>query len=271
MRALRAGFRHWPYMHGRGWLLRLARLLYGRRPMRFDIGGGTFIDGALDDWIVIWTFMRQHERDKPFQRSFDLLGPGSIAIDVGANLGIWSLLAARRGASVHAFEPVPGISERFQRHLDLNGVGSVTVNRLALGAEAGSLPFFAAPTINTGASSLARPLTPHVEIRVPVVTLDSYIEREGIERIDLMKVDVEGAEILVFRGARRLLSSDRAPIIFFETGEPLCGRFGVTTRDVKQLLAGYGYGIYRWRKSLFQPVTLEERHEREEDLFALKS
>src|SRR2546430_1917553 len=149
---LRWAFRWWPFMHGRGWILRLARLVIGARSVRFDIGGGTLIEGRLDDWMILWTFMRLHERDAAFQRSLDLLPPGDIAVDVGANLGIWALLAARRGARVHAFEPVPEMAARLRAHARLNGI-DITITECALGAEEGTLPFFAARTGNTGASA----------------------------------------------------------------------------------------------------------------------
>ena len=107
VRALRTAFRWRPYIHGRGWKLRLARLLLGRKLIRFEIGGGTYIEGSLDDWMIVWTFMRRYGADAPFQRSLELARPGNVVFDVGANVGIWSLLAPKRGARVHAFEPVP--------------------------------------------------------------------------------------------------------------------------------------------------------------------
>jgi hypothetical protein len=79
-----------------------------------------------------------------------------------------------------------------------------------------------------------------------------------------MKVDVEGAELLVFRGARNLLSSEHAPAIFFEADD----RLG-DTRAVKQLLVDCGYGIFRRRRAKYLPVALDETHQ-DEDLFALK-
>jgi hypothetical protein len=104
---------------------------------------------------------------------------------------------------------------------------------------------------------------------VPVVTLDAYVMRERIDRVNLLKVDVEGAEMLVFKGASGLLSSDAAPIVFFEVDVRLCERFGTTPRDVKQRLVDHGYGIYRWRNSAFVGVTVDAPHGHE-DLFALK-
>lgn len=250
-------------MHGRGWILRAAHLLLGRGPVRFDIGGGAEIEGPLSDWVIVWTFMRGHERDAPFQHSFDLLKRGGVALDVGANLGIWSLLAAQRGVRIVAFEPVPQMAARLRQHIAANHADNVDVRQLALGAEPGSLPFFALSDGNTGASSLA-PQSGGAEIRVDVVTLDSVVDRA-----DFLKVDVEGAELLVFRGARRLLTSPDAPIIFFETSDALCARFGATGSDVKEFLAGCGYKIYRWDGRRMAEVALHgpQGHE---DLFAFK-
>ena len=101
------------------------------------------------------------------------------------------------------------------------------------------------------------------------MTLDTYIERGQTDRVDLMKVDVEGAEVLVFRGARDLLSSKRAPIVFFELDEKLRAPFGTTPR-VRQFRVDRGYAMYRWRDSAVSPVALAERHG-PEDLFALKA
>jgi hypothetical protein len=65
------------------------------------------------------------------------------------------------------------------------------------------------------------------------------------------------------------LSSEGAPVIFFEVDERLCARFGTTPREVKQLLVDHGYGIYRWRDAAFSAVDAGEAHGHE-DLFALK-
>ncbi|HEX3110531.1 MAG TPA: FkbM family methyltransferase [Thermoanaerobaculia bacterium] len=263
IRFLRFGFRVWPFMHGRGWILRAAKLLLGSGPVRFDIGDGTFIEGPLSDWVIVWTFMRGHERDAPFRKSLALLRPGDVAIDAGANLGVWSLLAAKRGARVEAFEPVPAMAARLRRHVEMNAA-KVNVHSFALGAERTTLPFFAVPDGNTGASSLARHHDASVEMHVDVVPLD-----EIIDRADFLKVDVEGAEILIFRGAQRLLSSDAAPIVFFEVVDRFCRDFGTTSSGVKQFLIDCGYGIYRWDGRRFTPVGVDESHE-QEDLFALK-
>jgi FkbM family methyltransferase len=269
VRLLRAVFRWWPFERGRGWLLRACGAVLGSGPLRFEIGAGALVEGRLRDWVIRWTFMRVHEHDEPFQRSLTLVDEAFVVLDIGANLGVWSLLAARRNpaARIHAFEPAPQMAEQLRHHAALNRADGINVHGCAVGAEDGAMPFFVVPEGNTGASSFFSQAG--VELRVPVTTIDTFLQREGIERVDLMKVDAEGAEILVFRGARQALSSDRAPSIFFELSEQLCARCGVTGRDVKQLLVDHGYAIYRWRGSSLRPVELDERHQHE-DLFAIK-
>ena len=270
VRMVRAGFRAWPFERGRGWLLRLSRMLF-RDPIACRVGARTRIEASLDDSSGVWPFMCQHEHDPQFQRSLDLLPSGGVAIDIGASIGLWSLLAAERrpDARIHAFEPVPEVAAHCERHVALNGLETIVLNVAAVGAEDGVAPFYAIRTANTGASSLIARRFPADEIAVPVVTLDSYVERARLDRVDVLKVDVEGAERLVFVGGRRTLSRDDAPAIFFEVDERLCAAAGTTPREVKQTLVDYGYGIFTWRRGAFGPVAVDDRH-RHEDLFALK-
>jgi FkbM family methyltransferase len=270
VRVVRAGFRRWPFERGRGWLLRLSRQIFPQ-PLAYRVGAWTRIEAALDDSSGVWTFMCRHEDDEPFQRSLDLLPPGGVAVDIGANIGVWSLLAAERrpDARIHAFEPVPEVAEHCRRHLALNRLDTIVLNVAAVAAEDGDAPFYAIRTANTGASSLIARRVPADAITVPVVTLDTYVARAPLDRVDVVKVDVEGAERLVFAGGRRTLSRADAPAIFFEVDERLCAAAGTTPRAVKELLIEYGYGIFHWRRGAFVPVATDARHGHE-DLFALK-
>jgi len=269
---LRHACRRWPFTRGSGWLLRASLLATGGRSVRVPIGRGAFVDGSLEDWLTVWLFMGWHDRDAPFQRSLECVAAADVAFDVGAHVGAWSLLAVRRnpGVRVHAFEPVPETARRLSEHIALNGAAGIIANAVAVGAAEGARPFFAVERQNTGAASFYARRPDQREVRVPVVTLDAYVERERLGRVDVVKVDVEGAEMLVFQGATRLLASDDAPIVFFELNDDLCAAGRVTGREVKQRLIDHGYGIYRWRRPRFRPVAVEEVHHGE-DLFALKT
>jgi len=135
---------------------------------------------------------------------------GGTAVDVGANVGYYALALARCvGAEgrVHAFEPDPSLAAHLERHLKINGLSQ----RQAVGALDGQADFYRADEQNRGSGTLIPyPDLEHKTFPVEVVTLDAFCGDHGILRIDFLKVDVEGAEPDVIRGATGLL--DRAAI-----------------------------------------------------------
>ena len=103
-----------------------------------------------------------------------------------------------------------------------------------------------------------------------LITLDDYCEKLAIRRVDFMKVDVEGAELLVFRRARQLLASPEAPVIMFETDETLSARFASSSPISKAFLHQHGYDCFRYNGKTLKPVAVNELHRASDDLFALK-
>ena len=113
--------------------------------------------------------------------------PGEVFVDVGANVGAYSLRAASQGMSVHSFEPNPENVKVLERNSEINGL-SINMHACALGSSEGSASL--AP--NRGASRI----TDAGDLEVPVRTLDSF----HLPRADLLKMDVEGYELEVIRG-----------------------------------------------------------------------
>jgi len=167
-----------------------------------------------------------------------LTEPGDLAIDAGANIGLWSIPAARRvgpTGEVHAFEPVPANMQRLTEHLRLNAIARVRCQQRALGDRNGETTFYVPSNGNSGAGGLASREGVQTAINTAIVTLDTYCADEGIDRIDLLKVDVEGGETLVFRGATKVLASPTAPMIFFETGDRVSALYQSSSHQVKRL------------------------------------
>ena len=136
--------------------------------------------------------------------------------DVGANVGAITLALAKYGgpdARVHAFEPGPPNLQRLRANLELNPdlAARVEVIPAGVGDEPGELRWGAAPG-NPGNALLGAEGT-HV---VPVVTLDGFVRERGIQRLDFIKIDVEGMELAVMKGARQTLQQLR-PRLYFET------------------------------------------------------
>ncbi len=161
---------------------------------------------------------------------------GDVFVDVGANVGYYSVLAARAGARVHAFEAQHALARSLVSSAALNAFEErITVTHGALSDRAeGFADFFLA----ADPSLLGVPsLLPHDWLRgggverVPVTTLDAYAQRNAITRIDVIKIDVEGAESLVLRGMRDVLQRCRPRLIVLEAW-PETITFDSVTPDV---------------------------------------
>ncbi len=171
-----------------------------------------------------------------------LIAPGMVFVDVGANVGTYSLFVARRAgpaARVVAFEPHPRTFAKLAFNLAANGAGAVVAKNLAIAAEAGTMPLYSDGGGNIGHASLLKEGTGAVRgvETVEVTPLASVLPGLGIQRIDLLKIDVEGFE-------------DRALLPLFEQApETLWPKAilietvlaGLWQRDCLPELAAHGY------------------------------
>lgn len=169
--------------------------------------------------------------------------PGDHVVDVGASVGLHTLALARAagaGGRVDAFEAEPRLAPNLQRMLDVNGLSQVNLHAFAVGAEDGSTSFHVARTIghsslySLGADDLVRE-----EVEVEVRALDSVIGSS--ESVTLMKIDVEGAELDVVRGAKRVLENSPQCSIIAECGPSHLRRIGVSTADWFEEFAVHGF------------------------------
>jgi len=133
--------------------------------------------------------------------------PGATVLDVGANVGAYTLLFARwvgANGKVVAFEPAPEAAAGLRRHLELNELSStVDVQQCAVSDSAGTARFACAEANGANAIVVGQPGTAAIE--VATVTLDAFCSRNRIVP-DVIKIDVEGAELDVLRGARQVLA-----------------------------------------------------------------
>lgn len=176
-----------------------------------------------------------------------LLRPGSHFVDGGANLGYFTLLAARwvgRSGRVDAFEPDPANRQRLNAHLRLDRrlAGQVRVHAAALSDRAGMLRLHHPDPAraNHGQSSLFADLAPGgASVEVPLVRLDETLGRTP----DVIKLDVEGAELMALRGAARLLAGPRPPRLIVEHNPTTARAAGFSPGDllrfVRQLDRGW--------------------------------
>jgi FkbM family methyltransferase len=164
-----------------------------------------------------------------------LLKPGDTFVDCGAHQGLFTVVAAAivgSTGSVIAFEPVPRSAAMILDNVQLNQFQNVRVMRCALADTEGTRPFF----ISAGAGGTSSfVLSEGTEITVDTTTLDRAL---GDRLVRLVKVDVEGAEVAVLRGATKLLASDADWIIEIEPAH--LARQGTSSEDLVDVLRSSG-------------------------------
>lgn len=162
------------------------------------------------------------------------LAPGGTFFDVGANIGIYAGWAARlvgEQGRVHAFEPVPATREILTRFVAQNHLHNLRIVPLAVGAARGKLTLHLVPQASGLASAVA-PAEASERVSVPMTSLDEYVSGEGCGVPHLIKIDVEGYEFEVIRGARALLTEPLPPAILFESHAGHLERGGVNFADL---------------------------------------
>lgn len=245
------------HVHVRG-VGRLLRMLYpsGFDSPRYVSGLRSRADGLLFeldtrqviDWCLLFHGAYEPHMQQVFKR---LLERDAVVVDVGANIGVHTLtLATLVGDSGHvlAVEPNPVIRARLELNLQQNGFKNVMVYGCALGAK-DDLMSLRVPTAtseesaNPGLASLVALDTPHDLVPVEVRRLDDLFDETGLERLDLIKIDVQGFEMQVLEGTNAIIERFR-PIIVFEFEDWAWSKAGSDWSAALKLFKTSGYELY---------------------------
>jgi FkbM family methyltransferase len=202
------------------------------------------LEGLAFAWTVGWTCFQTGRWEPHVERCIrELLRPGDTALDVGANLGYFTTVMAQcvgGHGKVWAFEPVPPTFDRLRLSISLNGFGQVTPLAVALGDADAAAQITFDPRFAGSASLHGDPGAPHSESHpVPVHRLDDLVASGTIGRPRLVKIDVEGHELAVVRGALQTLAASR-PSIIFEYSQPLARHGGWTLAELGEIIASCG-------------------------------
>lgn len=210
--------------------------------------GCTFLHCDLTDYLYQKLFfwgLYEADVDWMCQR---LLRPDDVFIDIGASYGYHTLTNARIVGSqgcVYAFEPQPSLLAALRQNLSANDLTNVKAEGFALSDKPEELRLHRFTDLGMGHTSIA-PLDHPVSgiFRSPATTLDSYVVREGIKRVALVKLDVEGSELKILRGSSALLRGCDPPMWIIEVNMTSAYACGYHPRDLLSLLAGFGYEAF---------------------------
>ena len=175
-----------------------------------------------------------------------LLRPGTVVFDVGANIGLYSLVAASKGAVAWAFEPSSELGRILKGNIDINGFSSrVFPVQEAVSDKEAMAAFYEGRADNMGVGRIFRygdgsPRTASCVVQANC--LDWY--SRAFAKPDIVKMDIEGAELWALRGAKELLARDDSPVIFIELHPGEIEHLGGTVRECVEGIMSFGYRKY---------------------------
>lgn len=182
------------------------------------------------------------------------LRPGMVVVDVGAHTGLYTLVCASLVGPlgrVYAFEPVPWLEKRIRDHARLNGLCNIESFNLALSARSGRAPLYLSAMGGDAWASLYRwDWTCNKAIEVDVMTIDEWAQKYEIKSIDLLKIDVEGAELQVLLGAQHTLEAVKAVLI--EYNKLTYAASGISIREIRDFLLKFEF---RWYALPWKPFS----------------
>jgi len=223
----------------------------------FDLPIANRVDPAAGRWLriavheraeTISNMLRHHFT---WQRSLTVfidrwLEPGEVFVDVGANLGYFTLVGANavgRAGRVHSFEPEPRNMALLRRNLALNRFDQVVCHQVAVGAAPGSAALSLSEA-NLGAHHLAGPREGHEGIRVRLVTLDEALAGEP-RPVKLIKIDIQGGELDALDGAEALLARQaRRPAVIMELNPTTLEQADPGLERLQAFVLRHGYRIH---------------------------
>jgi FkbM family methyltransferase len=217
-----------------------------RVPVRYD-GGRSLILADLRTPLGLQLY-RYGYRDPDLDLVARLLSPGDLFVDGGANVGLFTLVAAGRvgpSGRVVAFEPGRAVRAQLIENVSLNGFAQVDVMPFALSSAPGEAAFQEFDLGGAGMNHLAPTAGESGRVQtVALVTLDATILASERRRLALIKLDLEGAEHAALRGAGALLA-DARPDLLLEVEAAHLARMGSSPAAIAETLRGYGYQFYR--------------------------
>jgi len=247
----------------------------GKHVLKTIHGVELLIDPSIDKGVELSLFETGTYEKGTIQLLDQLLKPGSTFLDIGANIGLMSSIASKivgADGKVLAVEANPKTVEILQHNLALNKAENVSIFPFALGSEKGTATLFENWNVNRGgASLLAQEEQDGVD--VPVEKIDDIFEHD---KIDLIKIDVEGFELEVLKGGMGVLK-EQLPILIIEVSEQREHEAGVTPEEIADFVRSIGnYKLYKQkgtkeRKSALIEITSDSELPKHDNVICIPS
>lgn len=220
------------------------------------------VDPFLDKGLERQLFIHGTYEEGTLKIMNYILKDNSVFMDIGSNIGLMSLHAAQimsGSGKVLSFEPLSSTYDILRQNIKLNNFVNIEAVNIAIGSINGSVNIYDNIAINRGSASLLKPNHTESRNQIRIKSIDKYIEEHQISsNIDCIKIDVEGWELEVLKGAKKTLSGPNAPICIVECST-LHPTYGGGTQDIYAFLRNINsYRIFRLTRGKEIPSKLIE-------------
>ena len=247
--AIRLSARGWPFSWGKGLPIRVgafATKVGWLSSEWYEFRPGLWMQLDARD-LIQQTILLEGVWDPLLTRFIEsTLRPGDVFIDVGAHVGYFTLLASRRVGTtgrVLSIEPNPSTLDQLQQNIERSRLPNVQVEHTACGESREVVRLYLHTATNSSMASLSTAnATGGGAVDVPCTTLDQLCRERGLARVNVVKIDVEGAELSVLRGMKEIMRDSR-PIIVIELEPQLLEGFGTPLDSVLNLLGECDYSL----------------------------
>jgi FkbM family methyltransferase len=193
-----------------------------------------------------------------------ILRKGDYMVDIGANIGLYSLIAAKlvgRKGRVISFEPTPKIYNRFAKNIEINSFKNIDLRNIALSNIQGDFPFYISENGYDAWNSFAKTDNEKFQnkVEVPTALLDNELSISEKPKIKFIKIDVEGWEKFIIEGGRNYFM-EYSPIVMVEFTESNTLAAGYFVQEIYDLMNELGYKWYRFENGQLQIETKKDKY-----------
>ncbi|HTE27189.1 FkbM family methyltransferase [Flavitalea sp.] len=201
------------------------------------------LDLDIKDWIPQQLYFLGKYEEKELKFLESSLRPGDVFVDIGANIGLFSLVASglvKEAGKIYAFEPFSSNYTRLASHISQNGITNIVAEKLAISSGESSISLSdSSDGLNTGMISEFGS-GGEISETVSATTLDSYKSLHINQPIRFVKMDIEGGEYNALRGMQEILTNDR-PLLLIELDDRLLVKAGTSAKAIEEWLTRFNY------------------------------
>jgi FkbM family methyltransferase len=185
------------------------------------------------DWYFYFGF-----KEKEHEYLYREINVDDIILDVGSNIGLVAvqMSAIAEKGEVHAFEPFSKNHARLMEHISMNNIKNIIPNNLGMSDKSETVAMSSPNEENSGMTRV----DPDADGDLPLTTIDDYCKRAGIQKLDLIKMDIEGYEAKALHGGKEVLKNLK-PTLFIELDDSNLRKYGDSAKDLVLFLEENGY------------------------------